>query len=153
MKKTKCPYCGKRMSYFGAFAEKKKGEHTCKNCGRASNIFFSKVYKVLIAITIFISVVLVDVAISPENISSLWGMLWVAVPFLVLYLITPFFLKLVPLKKNNKLDLDSYQMSMYDENTNTNTNIYDDITSNTKIMSQIHLEDDDEFFDISDLNL
>ncbi len=153
MKRTKCPYCGRRLSYFSAFTEKKKGEHTCKGCGRASNIFFSKLYKVLIAITIIISAILVTVAISPQYISNLWGMLWVAVPFLVLYFVTPFFLKLVPLKKNNKLDFDSYDMSMYDENANSNSDIYDDITSNTKIMSQIHLDDEDEFFDISDLNL
>lgn len=153
MKRTKCPYCGKRLSYFSAFAEKKKGEHTCKTCGRASNIFFSKLYKILIALTVAISVILVTVAISPAHISNLWGMLWVAVPFLVLYLVTPFFLKLVPLKKNNKLDFDSYEMSMDDDTSNTNSNIYDDITSNTKIMSQIHLDDEEEFFDISDLNL
>ena len=155
MKRTKCPYFGRRLSYFSAFSEKKRGEFTCKGCGRASNIFFSKVYKVLIAITVIVSAILVMVAISPQYISNLWGMLLVAVPFFVLYLVTPFFLKLVPLKKNNKLDLDSYDMSMYDENTNSNSNsnIYDDITSNTKIMSQIHLDDEDEFFDISDLNL
>lgn len=151
MKRTKCPYCGKKLGYFSAFAERKRGEHTCNNCGRHSNIFFSKFYKFLIAFTILLAIVLVIVAISPYCISSLWGMLWVAVPFLILYLITPFFLKLVPLKKNNKLDFDKFDSSV--DNILKDSEKVDDISSHTKVMSQIHTVSDDEFMDISDIDL
>lgn len=152
MKSAKCPYCGKKLGYFTAFAERKRGEHTCSNCGRHSNIFFSKFYKFLIAFTVLVSVFLVIIATSPYCISNLWGMLWVAIPFLILYLITPFFLKLVPLKNNNRLNLDNFDISI-DENTTKSSDIFDDITSHTKVMSQIHSASDDEFMDISEIDL
>lgn len=145
MKKTKCPYCGKKLGYFSAFAEKKRGEHTCNNCGRHSNIFFSKAYKFLIIFTIILAVLLVVVSISPSYIGNLWCMLLVAIPFLLLYLVTPFFLKLVPLKNNNNFDFEKFETSPMDK--------IDDASSHTKVMSQIHSVDDDEFMDISDINL
>ncbi len=148
MRKTKCPYCGKKLGYFSAFAERKRGEHTCNNCGRHSNIFFSKVYKFVIIFTILIALLLVVVAISPYNIGNLWGMLWVAVPFLVLYLITPFFLKLVPLKNNNRLDFDSFESEIADA-----TKSMDKLDDGTRIMSRLKVTDDDELFDISDIDL
>lgn len=145
MKKTKCPYCGKKLGYFSAFAEKKRGEHTCKSCGRHSNIFFSKAYKFLILFTIILAVFLVVISISPSYIGNLWCMLLVAVPFLLLYLVTPFFLKLVPLKNNNTFDFEKFETSTMDK--------FDGVSSETKVMSQIHSVDDDEFMDISDINL
>lgn len=152
MKKTKCPYCGKKLGYFSAFAEKKRGEHTCNNCGRHSNIFFSKAYKFLIIFTILVAVLLVVISISPYNIGNLWCMLLVAVPFLLLYLITPFFLKLVPLKNNNRIDFEKFDTSIVDDVTKAMDKI-DDVSSQTKVMSQIHSVDDEEFMDISDINL
>lgn len=144
MKKTKCPYCGKKLGYFSAFAEKKRGEHTCNNCGRHSNIFFSKAYKFLIIFTIILAVLLVAVSISPSYIGNLWCALLVVVPFLLLYLVTPFFLKLVPLKNNNTFDFEKFETSTMDK--------IDDVSSETKVMSQIHSVED-EFMDISDINL
>ena len=144
MKKTKCPYCGKKLGYFSAFAEKKRGEHTCNNCGRHSNIFFSKAYKFLIIFTIILAVLLVAVSISPSYIGNLWCALLVVVPFLLLYLVTPFFLKLVPLKNNNTFDFEKFETSTMDK--------IDDVSSETKVMSQIRSVDD-EFMDISDINL
>lgn len=144
MKKTKCPYCGKKLGYFSAFSEKKRGEHTCNKCGRHSNIFFSKAYKFLIIFTIILAVLLVAVSISPSYIGNLWCALLVVVPFLLLYLVTPFFLKLVPLKNNNTFDFEKFETSTMDK--------IDDVSSETKVMSQIHSVED-EFMDISDINL
>lgn len=145
MKKTKCPYCGKKLGYFSAFSEKKRGEHTCRNCGRHSNIFFSKAYKFLIVFTILISGLLVAISISPSYIGNLWCALLVVVPFLLLYLVTPFFLKLVPLKNNNTFDFEKFETSTMDK--------IDDVSSHTKVMSQINSMSDDEFMDISDIDL
>lgn len=145
MKKTKCPYCGKKLGYFSAFSEKKRGEHTCRNCGRHSNIFFSKAYKFLIVFTILIAGLLVAISISPSYIGNLWCALLVVVPFLLLYLVTPFFLKLVPLKNNNTFDFEKFETSTIDK--------IDDVSSHTKVMSQINSMSDDEFMDISDIDL
>lgn len=145
MKKTKCPYCGKKLGYFSAFSEKKRGEHTCRNCGRHSNIFFSKAYKFLIVFTILIAGLLVAISISPSYIGNLWCALLVFVPFLLLYLVTPFFLKLVPLKNNNTFDFEKFETSTMGK--------IDDVSSHTKVMSQINSMSDDEFMDISDIDL
>ena len=75
-------------------------------------------------------------------------MLWVAIPFLILYLITPFFLKLVPLKNNNRLDFDSFESEIDDE-----TKSMDKLDDGTRIMSRLKVTDDDELFDISDIDL
>lgn len=152
MKKTKCPYCGKKLGYFSAFAEKKRGEHTCNNCGRHSNIFFSKAYKFLIIFTVLVAVVLVVISVSPYCIGNLWCMLLVAIPFLILYLITPFFLKLVPLKNNNRFDFEKFDTLVADDATKAMDRL-DDVSSQTKVMSQVHSVDEEELMDISDIDL
>ncbi|MEE1154263.1 MAG: hypothetical protein UH241_03815 [Acutalibacteraceae bacterium] len=145
MKKTRCPYCGKRLNYFQAFAERKRGEHTCNGCGRNSTIYFSKSYKFLIAVAILLSVVLVVISINSFFVIGLWGMLWVALPFLLLYLVTPFFERLVPIKKKNSFDVGDLDSSLQ-------------AGDSTQIMKKssgpsFNNNDDDEYFDISDLNI
>ena len=156
MKKTRCPYCGKKLNYFQAFIERKKGEHTCRNCGKNSTVYFSKSYKVAIGITVLIAIVLVVISINPYFISDLWGMLWVAIPFLLLYLITPFFLKLVPIKKKNNFDYDKFEdnSSSVSFSSTKIMNKADGDNSKTKVMPSLNVDDsNDEFLDISDLNL
>lgn len=154
MKKTRCPYCGKKLNYFQAFIERKKGEHTCRNCGKNSTVYFSKSYKLVIGITVVLAVVLVIISISPYFISDLWGMLWVAIPFLLLYLITPFFLKLVPIKKKNNLDYDRFENNSSSNDSTKIMNKFDGDNSKTKIMPSLDIDNsNDEFLDISDLNL
>ncbi len=146
MKKTKCPYCGKKLNYFQAFAERKRGEHTCNGCGRNSTVYFSKSYKLLIAIAILLAVVLVVISVNSFFVIGLWGMLWVALPFLLLYLVTPLFERLVPIKKKNNFDVENLDAALQ----------ADDVTQIIKKSSgpSFNINDDDsEYFDISDLNI
>ena len=76
-------------------------------------------------------------------------MLWVALPFFALYLVTPFFLKLVPLKNNNRLDFDSFESEIADDATKSMNKLDD----GTRVMSKIQIADDDELMDISDIDL
>lgn len=99
MKKIKCPYCGKKVPYILAFSEKDKGEHICKRCGKNSTIYFVKAFRVAILITLILSLIIMFISISPKHVNNLWGMLWVAVPFFILYLFTPMFYRLVPIKR------------------------------------------------------
>lgn len=152
MKITRCPYCGKKMNYFQAFAERKHGEHTCRNCGRNSTVYFSKSYKLVVCVAILLAIVLVIIAINPFFIESLWGMLWVALPFLILYIITPFFLKLVPIKKKK----DNIDYGRFENFLSGDTQISNEIedTSRTRIVPNLEIDKkSDEYLDISDLNL
>lgn len=99
MKKIKCPYCKKKVSYAAAFFEKNRGEHTCKSCGKNSTIFFLKSFKYIIALTVMIALIIMFISITPENINDLMGVVWVVVPFVVLYFVSPFFFRLIPLKR------------------------------------------------------
>lgn len=155
MKKTRCPYCGKKLNYFQAFAERKRGEHSCSHCGRNSTIFFSKSYKIMIGIAILLAIVLVVISINPYFIGGLWGMLWVALPFLILYLITPFFLKLVPLKKKNNIDIENVESSSDSNIDNHSTKTINKLDRSyfDKESKFEKSDDDSEFLDISELNL
>lgn len=151
MKRTRCPYCGKRLNYFQAFAKRKQGEHICKGCGRNSTIYFSTAYKAVVGVTIVLAAILVIIFTNPYFIQNLWGMLFVALPFLVLYLITPFFLRLIPIKKHKTIKYKT------NDNETANTNNDDfikDVSDNskTKIIDKIDLDDNEEF-DISNIDI
>ena len=152
--KTRCPYCGKKLGYFQAFIEKKRGEHTCSHCGRNSTIFFSRTYKVLIVLAILLAVALVIISINPYFIFGLWGMLWVAVPFIILYIITPFFLKLVPIKKKSVVDVEKIEAESELEGYSTRAIDKLDEKSYKKGSSSIDTQsENDDFLDISELKL
>lgn len=146
MKKTKCPYCGKKLNYFQSFAQRKKGEYTCTGCGRNSTVYFSKSYKFLIAVAVLVAVVLVIISINSYFVSGLWGMLWVAIPFMLLYAITPFFLRLVPMKKKNNFDIGDLDSALQAEDATQ-------VMKKSEAVSFNLNDDDSEFFDISDLNI
>lgn len=150
MKRTRCPYCGKRLNYFQAFAKRKQGEHMCKGCGRNSTIYFSTAYKAVVGVTIVLAVILVIIFTSPYFIENLWGMLFVALPFLVLYLITPFFLRLVPIKKHKTIKYKINDDETVDKDNNFNADVSDN--SKTKIINKIDLDDTEEF-DISNIDI
>src|SRR5574344_1008438 len=102
MKKARCPYCGKTVSYFGVFAEKSKGEHTCKKCGRNSTIYFVSAYKLAITVTIVIALILMCVILFSSFVDKIWGALLIFIPFVALYLATPSFCRLVPIKRRKR---------------------------------------------------
>ena len=154
MKRTRCPYCGKRLNYFQAFAERKQGEYKCKRCGRSSTVYFSRTYKFLVGVVVLLAIVMVIIFTTPVFIKNLWGMLWTAVPFLILYLVTPFFLRLVPIKKRKTIDYERIEESSHKHG---GIGSDDDIISNadTKTVPNLGVssETSDDFLDISELNL
>lgn len=141
MRKTRCPYCGKELNYFQAFMQRKQGEYKCKRCGRNSTVYFSGVFKFIVVVAVLISVVLVIISITPKFIQSLWGMLWVAVPFLVLYFITPFFVRLVPIRRKKKgINYEKFADSSGMPSTRTKIVTADDTSDNDGFMDISHLE-------------
>lgn len=150
MKNGKCPYCGKRVSYFSVFFEKNKGEHKCSKCRRNSTIFFVKAYNAAIILTIIAAIVIAVLSII-FNINSLWNILYVLIPFFILYLITPFFYRLVPIKGRYK---NVYSEKIVNQNK-VNYNKEFDITDNydkTRMIPKVDANiGDEEFTDISKL--
>ncbi|MCH5303940.1 MAG: hypothetical protein J1E41_03670 [Ruminococcus sp.] len=94
-----CPYCGRRISYFTTFHEKKRGIHTCTRCKKESKIKTD--FRLIIA---FIAVVLVVfmfmvVWMGSGNYNNFLGVIITAAILMVFYFSTPIFIRFVPLKK------------------------------------------------------
>ncbi len=91
-----CPYCGGKVSYFDSLFIKNKGEYTCKRCGCIANIGLDRNIYAVTSITCVLSFLLVILYIFLGDLSNLWGILIVIIPFLIYYCVVPFFLVLVP---------------------------------------------------------
>ena len=106
MKLTKCPYCNKQVSYFTAFAVKRNGEYFCNKCKKESNIFIKKSIIWPLIGAIILSGLILAVFLFATDRENLLFAFFVAIPFLIFYIITPFFVYLKP-KKN-------YMDTLYD---------------------------------------
>ena len=106
MNNTKCPYCGKSISYPAALVVRRKGEYYCKRCKKESNVHIKKTILAAFIFTLAISLMILLYYLFMTNRENLWFMLIVAIPFMVFYLISPLFVRLTPKKK--------FQDSLYD---------------------------------------
>ena len=90
----RCPYCGKKLNYFGALKNVRKGEYTCKKCKKYSNIKFSFLVFLLLLIVIaasyYFAFILYDQTVK--------GIVLAVVPFILMRFLIPFFIKLIPVK-------------------------------------------------------
>lgn len=102
MENRKCPYCSKRISYVSAYASRRKAEYVCERCGKESRVVINRkvipafVLAAVIAVAIMAGWIFADLADNPL------GILLVAVPLIIFTVISPKFVKLVPLKKYKK---------------------------------------------------
>lgn len=94
-----CPYCGRRISYFTTFHEKKRGIHTCTRCKRESKIKTD--FRLIVAFIAVVLIVLMFMVVwsGSSNYNSFWGVIITALILLVFYFCTPFFIRFIPLKK------------------------------------------------------
>lgn len=99
MKNKKCPYCGRRISYFTVFHEKKHGLYTCTRCKKESKIKTD--FRLIVAfIALCLAVVLFIIMWnSSKNYNNFLGVVIVALALLIFYFLTPLFVRFVPLKK------------------------------------------------------
>lgn len=100
--KQRCPYCGKRMSYFSAFFSRRKAEYVCTRCGKESRVVISKVIYPVFIIAVVIALAVMGVWFLFRMLSNPLGILLVAAPLLIFLLISPKFVQLEPLKKYKK---------------------------------------------------
>ncbi len=100
MKLTKCPYCSKQVTFMQAFLMRNRGEFFCNKCKKESNILIKKTLLIPFIIAAIISVLILAVFFFMTDRTNLWFMLFVAVPYIGFYALTPFFIVLKPRKKH-----------------------------------------------------
>lgn len=100
MKITKCPYCGKQLTFMQAFVIRNRGEYFCNKCKKESNILIRKsLLGPFIGATV-LSILFLLVFFFATDRTNLFFMLLVALPFFGFYLLTPFYVELKPRKKH-----------------------------------------------------
>lgn len=93
---AKCPYCGRSVSYLDSFFMKNKGEYTCKRCGCIANVGLNRnIYAITSVLCVF-ALLLVVLYLFFGDLTNLWSLLLVIIPFAAYYAIVPMFLILVP---------------------------------------------------------
>ena len=100
MKLPKCPYCGKQMGYVRAFFTRNQGEYFCKRCRKESNVVISKGVFIPFVVALVFAIFILLAFFMLTDRENLWFMLFVAVPFIIFYMFTPFFVTLKPKKKH-----------------------------------------------------
>lgn len=106
MNNCKCPYCGKRISYFTALSVRRRGEYYCKKCKKESNVHINKTIWVLFFGVLVFALIILGYYMFMTDRENPWFILFVAVPFLLFYLFAPLFVRLRPKKK--------FQDALYD---------------------------------------
>lgn len=101
-KKKKCPYCGKRISYFSSYFSRRKAEFVCPRCKKESRVVINKFVILAFVICALISVAVMVLWLMLGYASNPLGILLVAIPLIVFALISPRFVRYEPLKKYKK---------------------------------------------------
>ncbi len=94
-----CPYCGRRITYFSTFHEKKRGLHTCTRCKKESKIKTD--FRLIIAFIAVVLIVLMFMIVwfGSGNYNNFLGVIITAIILTIFYFMTPLFIRFVPLKK------------------------------------------------------
>ncbi|MBQ8538761.1 MAG: hypothetical protein IJ433_03825 [Ruminococcus sp.] len=100
MKLTKCPYCGKQLTFMQAFVIRNRGEYFCNKCKKESNILIKKSLLGPFIGATALSVLFLLLFYFATDRTNLFFMLLVALPFFGFYLLTPFYIELKPRKKH-----------------------------------------------------
>ena len=100
--KQRCPYCGKRMSYFSAYSCRRKAEYVCPRCGKECRVAISKLIIPIFIIAAVIALLIMGMWFFFQMLSNPWGIALVAAPLVLFLLFSPQFVRLEPLKKYQK---------------------------------------------------
>ncbi|MGN1432713.1 MAG: hypothetical protein ACI4XI_03325 [Ruminococcus sp.] len=102
MENRKCPYCSKRISYISAYASRRKAEYVCERCGKESKVVVNRKVILAFALAAVVAVAIMAGWIFAGLAYNPLGILLVAVPLVIFTVISPKFVKFVPLKKYKK---------------------------------------------------
>lgn len=102
MQNRKCPYCSKRISYLDSYSSRRKAEYVCERCGKESKVVVNRKVILAFILSAAISVAIMLLWIFAGFSENPLGILLVAVPLVIFAVISPKFVKFVPLKKYKK---------------------------------------------------
>lgn len=102
MKKKKCPYCGKRVSYASSFVSRRKAEYVCCRCGKESKVVVNKSVIIAFIICAVISAAIMFLWIYLKLTSNPLGIAAVALPLIIFLIISPKFVRYEPFKRYKK---------------------------------------------------
>lgn len=94
-----CPYCGRRISYFTVFHEKKHGLYTCRRCHKESKVKTDFRLLAAFAAVALLMLLFIIVWNNSEFYDSFWGVVIVAAVLTVFYFLTPVFVRFIPLRR------------------------------------------------------
>ena len=99
MKGKKCPYCGRRITYFTVFHEKKHGVYECTRCKKESKVKIDK--KLIISFVILVLLIILYIIFWRNSAfyNNFLGVIPPIIALIVFYFCTPLFIKFVPLKR------------------------------------------------------
>lgn len=98
----KCPYCGRRISYMSGMSSRRKNEYVCTRCGKESKVVVNKLIFLFFAVIVLIAAGIMAFWIYYDKISDPMGIVYVTIPFIVFFFVSPAFLKYIPFKKYKK---------------------------------------------------
>lgn len=139
--KQRCPYCGKRMSYFSAFFSRRKAEYVCTRCGKESRVVISKVIIPIFIIAVVISLAVMGVWFLFKMLSNPLGIALVAAPLIIIILISPKFVQLEPLKKYKK-SMEAKKAGKEFSDNLTSSDLIDDAGLSSEIGNQFKINAD-----------
>lgn len=93
---ARCPYCGRSVSYFDSLFMKNKGEYTCKRCGCITNVGLNRTIYAITSVLCVLVLLIVVLYLFFGDLTNLWSLLLVIIPFTIYYCIVPMFLILEP---------------------------------------------------------
>ena len=93
---TECPYCHRKVSFIGANILKTRGEHNCRGCKCISNVVIHRSLYGIAGASVIASLITLLLNLGYGNAADPMSILYVALPFLIFYLVVPFFVKLEP---------------------------------------------------------
>lgn len=89
-----CPHCGQKVGYVRAWFLKQEGEYRCPNCGGFSGVFLSTAAPMFGSVAVIISVVVFLVLRFVTGGMPFYGVLLMALPYLLFFLSAPFLVRL-----------------------------------------------------------
>ena len=78
MSPTRCPYCGKKISYLRAFLIRRRGEYFCKKCKKESNIHLKKTIWIFFFFVLLMALAIMGYYTFFTDRENLWFLLFVA---------------------------------------------------------------------------
>lgn len=89
-----CPHCGQKVGFVKAWFLKQEGEYRCSSCGGFSNVHLDSSAPVTGSVAVLLSVVIFLLFRFITGQMPFLGILAMAVPYLLFFLLAPFLVRL-----------------------------------------------------------